>query len=132
MNGKRTGKNLLNPNITWTAGIRDDNGNIVSGSSHFTNAVYGIKPNTKYTISGTLQVATTDAHRIYFLKADGTWISRTGTSTQSPHTFTTPSECGAIQIQVTGALTELGDVQLEEGSTATTYEPYSGTTLSVS
>ena len=128
----RCGKNLLNPNITWTTGIRDDNGNIISGGSHFTNAVYGIKPNTKYTISGTLKIETANAHRIYFLKADGTWISRTGTSVQSPDTFTTPSECGAIQIQVVDALTELSDVQLEEGSTATSFEPYNGNTFSIS
>lgn len=125
------GKNLLNASaVTWTAGLRDDNGNIVSSQSHFTNTVYGIKPNTAYTINGTLSDGTS-TFRIYYLTKQDGWISRTASTRTIPYTFTAPANCEAIQIQVGTTLTSLADVMLEEGSTASSYESYQGTTYPI-
>ena len=125
----RTGKNLLDyTGLTWTPGLRDDNGNIVSSGSHFTNGI-SVKPSTQYTLSGTLAIGLTN-FRLYYLQADGTWISRTGQQDSTAYTFITPSNCGQIQIQVGGGNT-LSDAQLELGSTASAYEAYQGTTIPI-
>ena len=123
----RTGKNLLDASsLTWTSGIRNDDGSAGSStSSHYTNAIQ-VKPSTDYTLSGTL-TSGSSGFRIYYLDANQGWISRTAQSAGSSYHFVTPSNCGFIQIQVVNPV-NLTAAQLELGSTPTTYEPFNGTT----
>ena len=118
------GKNKMFSNtIGWTGGIRGENGAWTSSSgSHFTQPIEA-KANTTYTISGTLRTSTAQ-WRIYYLDTYGGWISRTSTiSAETEYSFTTPSNCGFVQFQAPATI-DYSDVQLEEGSTATTYEPF--------
>ena len=122
----RTGKNLINYKaLTWFVGVKNSDGSAsYSSGSHYSSMIR-VLPNTTYTISGTLSVQSTE-YRIYYLTSGGTWIDRTGSMTSSPYTFTTPNNCGNIQIQVR-LNNYLEDVQLEIGSDATTYEQFAGT-----
>ena len=106
--------------LTWTNGTRDDSGEHVSSEgSHYSNMIE-VLPNTTYTISGTISTATT--WRIYYLTSNGTWISRTSTLPR-PYTFTTPSNCGNIQIQC-AKIDSLSGAQLQYGDVARPFETY--------
>ena len=135
VNVTRTGKNLIPNNLTWKNGLRLDDGTITENTaSKHTCAIHGLKPNTRYTISGKFTDANIAA-RVYYLKADESWISRSETFADSgssvTYSFTTPEECDAIQVQC-GRSYDLSNVQLELGSTPTAYEPYRSTTLPIS
>ena len=119
-----TGKNLFDYNsVTFTQGVLDDQGNYgQSNVSHFTNEYIAVEPNTPYTISGTFFTST--AARIYFRTITGVWISRSSRIENNPYTFTTQNNCYNIQIQCPINLS-LSDVQIEQGTQATPYEPYS-------
>lgn len=124
------GKNLFDvSSITWNSGTRGDDGTpSTSGSSHYTSNI-PVSGNTEYTFSGTLKTSSS-TWRIYFLKADGTWIERTGNMAAVPKTITTPVNCGFVQIQCNNSL-DLSDVQIEYGDQATSFEPF-GVTNTVS
>ena len=129
---KQKGQNLFDvSSLTWNAGIRNDDGSAgSSSSSHYTNAI-PIPENTSITISGTLRTSTS-TYRVYFLKADGTWISRTGSAQASPNVLDPPSGCGMIQLQVsTNSSVNMQDVQVETGMFAHPYEPYVERTYSI-
>lgn len=121
------GKNKLDKDsVTWNSGVRDDEGvPTASVNTSYTSAVK-VLPNTQYTISGNLAVQSY-AFRIYFLTSNEDWISRTNTISlnQVPYTFTTPNDCGNIQIQIPDQNKSLSNVQLELGSSATSFAPYS-------
>lgn len=127
----RLGKNLFDvSSLSWNAGIRNDDGSAGSSSaSHYTNAI-PIPENTSITISGTLRTSSS-TYRVYFLKADGTWISRTGSAQASPKVLDPPSGCGMIQLQVSNSV-NMQDVQVEAGFYATPYEEYQSTQYPVS
>lgn len=126
----RTGTNLLNAAaLTWTDAIRGDDGtSTASTSSHYCSEI-AVKPNTTYTLSGDLRTSSS-TYRVYFLDMSKGWISRTGSQSGDSYTFTTASNCGYIQIQVT-AVRDLTSAQLEIGSTATAYQPYTDTTVTI-
>lgn len=91
---------------------------------------YKVEPNKTYTVS-----IKTMAQRksIIYYSDDGSVISY-GTSSTSSYTFTTPSNCAFAIIvfysETTGTYTLKG-IQLEEGLTITTYEPYTETVRSL-
>ena len=122
------GKNKCNAGVGRNEGkLRGDDGTELStSSSGYTEPMDGFLPNTNYTISGQIQTAN-GAGRIYFLDSNGDWISRTTSFglSEMPYTFTTPANCRYIEIQYNNAYTALTDVQIELGSTATPYSPYS-------
>ena len=103
---------------------RDDNGNVVSDSSgSYCNLATPVIPNTEYTISGYTKNNT--SKRIYFLDKNQNFISRSDVFGGSSYTFTTLENCYYIQIQNREVENAGWDtVQIELGSTATTYEPY--------
>ena len=117
------GKNKLDASsLTWTSGYLDDDGNLTpSDYSHYSSEI-PIKSNQTYTISGSLYYNV--AWRIYFRDTTHAWIERTTSLNVSSYTFSTPANCGYIQIQCENAVV-LSDVQLEEGNQATSYAPYS-------
>ena len=118
------GKNKFDvANVTFTDGLRNaDGSHQTSSSSHYTSSI-PVLPETEYTISGTLKTSSAN-WRLYYLGESESWIERTDSITSDIYTFTTPSTCYYIQIQVPYQRT-LSDCQLELGSTATSYAPYS-------
>ncbi|CAM7191752.1 SGNH/GDSL hydrolase family protein [Klebsiella pneumoniae] len=106
------GKNIYNP-YTLTAGYIDENGFVVPGGTTYKFSDYlPVKASTGY-------VGDKSMRFINIYDADKAFIS-TLTSTT---TFTTPSN--AAYVRVTLALANISGFQLEEGSTPSTYEPFS-------
>ena len=106
-------------------GYLDDNGDFqYSSSSHYTSNYTEVKSNTQYTYSGTMWSGGT-VGRLYFYDENKNWISRTiGIINVASYTFTTPADCKYIQIQCSTSI-DGSDWQIELGSTATSYYPYS-------
>lgn len=82
-------------------------------------------PNTAYTLSVGYSDKTHSAE-VAFYTSDGLYISRT----QNAPSFTTPENCAwmvvvlSVRMDTTNATICISNVQVEEGSTATEYEPY--------
>jgi len=115
------GKNLFD-NTNRVDGQRFDQttGNfIASGNQFYTPNYISIKPNTTYTYSFSasidLRIIYYDANKTFI---SGLLISTVGTS----DTRTTPSN--AYYIRLSTAILKINTLQIEEGSTATTYEPF--------
>lgn len=131
---KIIGKNLFDKNTSVIKNdyIKDDNGNEISSTiSGYTITYTSVKPNTIFTIQGSL-ISDTTAFRIYYYDKAKKWISRSNGFNIVPMTFTTPNNCYYIQIQYNRSAYNAETIQLEEGSTATSYEPYEETTYSIS
>lgn len=117
------GKNLFdkNNNIV-TPGYLDANGNVVTTDAtlSYQNYYIKVKPNTKYTISSN----TSTIYRIAEYNSSYSFIQRVyNTGENTSYTITTSSN--TQYIKMAGTLTTvLNSVQIEEGSTATTYENY--------
>jgi len=116
-----SGKNLFD-NTNRVDGQRFDQttGNfIASGNQFYTPNYISIKPNTTYTYSFSasidLRIIYYDANKTFI---SGLLISTVGTS----DTRTTPSN--AYYIRLSTAILKINTLQIEEGSTATTYEPF--------
>lgn len=100
---------VLNRRISNTGEYYVDN-------NYFASRYIKIKPNTTYTIS---KNATASYNCYALFENDKTFISRSGFYSSTTHTFTTPSNAGYLLITDTYA--NIDTLQLEEGSTATTY-----------
>lgn len=132
VNEKIQNKNLFDEDtVTFTVGVLDDNGNPTgSTASHYTNNFYQVTPNTNYTLKGTLNTGSSSG-RIYYYDKDKKWISRSESFGSNQKNFTTPEKCYYIKIQVVVSITlKTGDVQLEQGSTASGYVPHSEQNIS--
>lgn len=112
-------------NVTFTLGTLDNNGQPTSSTaSHYTNEYYDVKPNTNFTISGTLRQSS-NQYAIYFYDINKQWISRTDNTSLNPYTFLTPNNCYYIRIQVPKVITlKTHDVMLNEGAENLPYVPY--------
>ena len=118
---KVTGKNLFDTNIIQGAWNSDSD--FVNAHNYIcTQDRIQVKPNTSYIISKNLSLTDT----ILFLRKD---YSHTKTlNVNSGNSFTTPNDCFFIKIDwhksegITPS--ELNNLQLEEGTVATSYEPY--------
>ncbi len=85
-----------------------------------------VKSSTTYTISAMRSGAFENRYRIGFYASDGTFIGYTSTSNG---TFVTPENCEWVLYVITStnnAECVCTNIQLEQGDTATTYEPYCG------
>lgn len=129
-----TGKNLFDVNnveIQEGTAINAD-GSLVSNNSVNTCITYiSVKPNTTYTISGDILGTYASFFRLAQYKADKTFIIRSEDSTgqRSSYPFTTGANTYYIRFHYIKSAS-LNTYQLELGSTATSYEPYTvlGTT----
>lgn len=114
----RTSKNLLSlDEIIRGIELNSDNGQTMVNASWWTSGYIAIKPNTAYTTSGVSSVTKCwyDKHKNFI-------------SMQKSTTATSPNN--AKYLRVNGTIATLGDnLQIEAGSTATTYEPYSSIEL---
>ena len=96
--------------------------------SGYTTSYVAVKPNTNYTIQGTLNDGSTStSFGIYCYDNSKNWISRISQLYSTPHTFTTPNNCYYIQFQYIVANYDANTIQLEKGTKANSYTPY-GTT----
>ena len=124
-------KNIFNEEtVTFASGVLDDNGNPTSSTtSHYTENYYRVKESTDCILSGTINTDSSTT-RIYFYDKNKTWISRSSASSGTSKAFTTPENCCYIRLQVASGITlKTGDVQIEYGSTATSYTPHEEQTL---
>ena len=115
------GKNLFDGQLEL--GMYDETGAKATNNANYRNvAPINVQPSTTYTfsINGTSQ-----KYVIYLYKKDGTFI-RVNTLTSG--TFTTPAEAYLLNFRCfnTDFTSDYANlkIQLEQGSTATTYEPY--------
>ena len=161
-NVARTGKNALdiaNASIakpSWypggwygttknsKAGITQERGYMDGGAGGFSTT---LKPGTTYTISWTYDKALANSCSLFCGSYNGTDqniladnVTVYSNTNRFSYTFTVPSDSLEIVIRptVTAAVQSSGQtydidyIQIEPGSTATAYEPFSGTTIPIS
>jgi hypothetical protein len=130
----RTGKNLFDINSPYIANkYIDANGNYKPSSGSkmqniYTTPIY-VNAGSAYTISGNTS-ETTGVIRIAEYNENGTYIKRTlSLDSENPIlTFTTTNTTAYVIVNPDTVIT---NIQLEVGSTATTYEPYTSETHTV-
>lgn len=139
------GKNLFDLTNAPNGYLTADNPYTLASSDHNnkTSAYIKVKPNTKYTYSfdgfTPSQVGNTYWTGFYYYKRIGevstVHPSRiTFSSSSEEHkqiTFTTPSDCNYIRIGSRGLMLNGATAQLEEATSATSYEPYKTSILSL-
>ena len=115
------GKNLANVSAFELGGI-SNTGAAIADDNYFHSPLIPVVAGTSYTASAIFPDETADKYiRIAFYDSNESFISRP--SQESPHTATAPANASFCRIALMKAAT---DIQLEAGSTATTYEPYVG------
>ena len=122
-----TGKNLFSSTLE-DGYYSQSTGEKVGSSSEAVRSATpsAVQASTQYcfSVNGTIYAT---GFRLFCYKPDMTFISTTTTSTG---TFTTPAECGYVNFHSTGLKTSYPNndelIQIELGSTATSYEPYCG------
>lgn len=85
------------------------------------------KPNTNYVATFTKSTTALDDVRVSFYKADGTFISYSGTNSVAENCFITPAECDFFLVifrPTQGVETTYSNVQIEEGILPTSYSDY--------
>ena len=123
VNVSRTGKNLFsgqniteNSYIALSGDIRSENGwNVSDYIPVSANTIYTFTPNTT---SGS------GAHNAFYDSNK----NLLGVSHTSEFTFTTPNNCKFVRLSFRSSSY---DIQLEKGSQATAYEPYTGNTYQI-
>lgn len=122
----RTGKNLFGDYITNGKTITAEG--VISDYYIRSATVNGmrVKPNTTYTLSYT---SSGIRNGVFYYKKNGSFLFYLAWE-NDPRTFTTPEDCELVKFAFDSG-TAPTNVQLEEGSTATAYEPYSGQTYSI-
>lgn len=122
------GKNLFDKE-TLTTGYINDNGDIASSSVSAYSVAIPVIPNTTYVLSGATLYDGASSLRIHGYSAQDVWVemlkkvlTSTPTEITNPIVFTTGSTDYFIRISY--VRDNMQGIQIEQGSTATTYEPY--------
>lgn len=119
----RIGKNLFDKSTVTTGKWLDDNGNLTNNSVCCVSDYIMVRPNTAYTRNIMISRQDITPTRLAFYDKDKTFIQL---SASNIYTFTTPNNAFYIR---SGILTADADAcQIEIGSTATAYEPYTAET----
>lgn len=130
VNVTRVGKNLVD-----IPDIADTMGNLIRANTKAAFEAVPYKADTQYTFSADIETAATDAlHGIEILYSDGTktyfWMNSNGSQTEKSVTSTAGKTIASILFTYNVARTvTVRNVQLEEGTAATAYEPYQDVTL---
>ena len=128
------GKNLFDKSKSVVEGkLVSATGEISVNSAYaYTDYYTKVKPNTQYVFSGQI-VSLGVYNSVAFYDKTKTFISRyLPSSGGTPSSFTTPNNCEYIRFNMANTNNRNGDtIQLELGSTATTYEAYNGTTHTI-
>lgn len=122
------GKNLYGGSIYKENYVISTNGTESPATSGVITTAVKVEPNTTYTASVKWGESSPDKYmRVGVYTSDMTFISRpTSPASGAPTTFTTPANAQYVRLSYFIPATE---VQLELGSTATTYEPYTNIEL---
>ena len=102
----------------------------VTDGAYGVGLVAEVKAGQKYTFSATHNGYIVPA----YYTANGTYISNESASTAQSYTVTIPANAEYIIVLIRGSgagTVTASNIQLELGSTATTYEPYQGTTVNI-
>ena len=128
LNLTRAGKNLFDKNnVTFETGNIQSDGTIGTVAEYYyTDSYIRVKAETEYCFSGTL-VEGSRRNAVAFYDASKTFLSRYLPSDNQPAKFTTPSNTHYIRFNVSTGY-NVNDIQIEQGSTSTTYELYTGST----
>lgn len=121
----RTGKNLFDKNNVFIQNkLISATGEISDNTGYAYCADYiPVKPSTAYVFSGSVVNAST-YNSVAFYDANKAFIERfLPSASNTPAQFTTPSNCRYLRFNVP-ANHNKADMQLEEGTVATTYEPF--------
>lgn len=127
----RTGKNLFDKTATdTTKGYKvnyylNSSGEEVSFNGLAISEYLSAKPSITYTLSDIGGASPS----ICFYDINKTFISGTAYGGNSKITVISPVNCAFIRLTV--VLSSIDSMQLELGSTASTYEPYSGTSVTI-
>ena len=122
-------KNLFD-SVAWASGRQQDlyknnSGEITSiSNANYSTYLIAVEPNTSYVWNGNKMNGTGINGGVYFLDGDKNWISRITGLSNGESQFTTPANCKYIQLQIGGQTFDFTNMQIERGSTATTYQPY--------
>ena len=125
-----TGKNLFDSSteIVTGQGISSANGLPYNASTHSHTGFLRAKPNTSYTIT-----QSHDRTWVFAYDKNKEYIKVVKTDVTSGGSFVTPNDTSYIRLDVntSNVLEIVNGVQIEEGSTATSYEPYKSNILTV-
>lgn len=134
VNGTKSGKNLFDGQVESGYYYTSTGEKANSDSAYRNKNDIIVKPNTTYYILN-------DAHaenngvvlRLFFYKADGTFLESPSVSRYS-RSFTTTAETGIVKFFVNEAIVNFGnDISITVGATPETYTPYTApTTYTVS
>lgn len=125
-----TGKNIFDKNMTFTKSyyIAADGSETFNASYMFSDYI-PVKPSTNYIFSGTI-VSNQMYNAVAFYDTEKNFLSRfLPNGSGIPAAFATPNNCGFIRFNASNNYS-LDDVQLEQGTVASSYEPF-GTTVTV-
>ena len=109
------GKNLIN-NSKVEKGfyVQENNSNVISNNGFTTSNYIKIKPNTKYVLNKLISYKAFYDRNKNIIPINPTY---------DVNTFTTPTNASYVRISVSNA-NDITTYQLEEGTVATSYEPY--------
>lgn len=119
-------KNLFNEDGNRYGFVIASNGSFSMTANFCYSDFIAVKPSTQYTISLSNGFSG-DPMRIAEYTSTKTFIDRPITAGSAPWTFTTPSNCYYIRLSyqyLYGGNRINTNIQLEEGTTATTYTPF--------
>ena len=118
------GKNLFDKNDITTGKILNDSGSETSATNGYYSDHIKVQPSTEYTISQTNGLGI--YLRILEYDSTNTMVKLNKGTTEGTQTKTFTTDANTVYVIVSGSSNggALNTVQLELGSTATTYEPY--------
>ena len=130
------GKNLFDKTSSFVPSkYISDNGEIGSNVAYsYCEDYIRVKPSTTYVFSGdVLGNNSTIYNSVAYYDKGKKFLSRFLPSTFGINAvFTTPDNCCYIRFNASNANRDVNTIQLEEGLTATAYEPYTGNTYPIS
>lgn len=121
-------KNLFNKNSVNKGYVYNGTGNIIANANWSVSSFISVNPSTQYTYQSTQISGKTEKQTTISYWNNGTFISENYFQTLTK-TITTPSNCTHLTISYRHDTLE--NLQLEKGSTITSYEEYFEPTLSI-
>jgi len=113
------GKNLFNKSAITNGYYYNPNGEYVSVNSTYISDYIPVSQNETLSFQTN---ETTSTKRVNYFDSNKTWLSQVNTANAN-YTFTTPSNTKYIRVSFND-LVNKDTIQIEKGSTATTYAPY--------
>lgn len=123
LNLTATGKNLFDKTQTLEEGNITDDGSIGSATGYVHTDYIKVNASTDYVTSGDVALGNT-RNAIACYDKDKNFLTRLLPSSAGGWTFTTTSATAFIRMNLGGSSRDLNTIQLEEGTTATTYQAF--------